>query len=69
MTGLSMGGGGTIQAVSVAPDLFAAALPICPSMNGESYAQLLHWPGVSGMDFYGIYGLSAWKACVSVKCM
>lgn len=46
VTGLSMGGGGTIQAVSVAPDLFAAALPICPSMNGESYAQLLHWPEV-----------------------
>lgn len=44
--GLSMGGGGTINAVSVAPDLFAAAAPICPSMNGESYAQLLHWPRV-----------------------
>lgn len=44
--GMSMGGGGTINAVSVAPDLFAAALPICPSMNGESYAQLLHWPDV-----------------------
>lgn len=44
--GLSMGGGGTINAVSVAPDLFAAALPICPSMNGESYPQLLHWPKV-----------------------
>ena len=44
--GMSMGGGGTINAVSVAPDLFAAAVPICPSMNGESYAQLLHWPKV-----------------------
>lgn len=44
--GMSMGGGGTINAVSVAPDLFAAAAPICPSMNGESYAQLLHWPDV-----------------------
>ena len=44
--GMSMGGGGTINAVSVAPDLFAAAAPICPSMNGESYAQLLHWPKV-----------------------
>lgn len=44
--GMSMGGGGTINAVSAAPDLFAAALPICPSMNGESYAQLLHWPQV-----------------------
>ncbi len=44
--GMSMGGGGTINAVSVAPDLFAAAAPICPSMNGESYAQLLHWPQV-----------------------
>lgn len=46
VTGLSMGGGGTLQAVSIAPDLFAAAAPICPSMNGESYAQLLHWPKV-----------------------
>lgn len=44
--GMSMGGGGTIQAVTTAPDLFAAAAPICPSMNGESYAQLLHWPDV-----------------------
>jgi predicted peptidase len=44
--GMSMGGGGTINAVSTAPDLFAAAAPICPSMNGESYAQLLHWPKV-----------------------
>lgn len=44
--GMSMGGGGTIQAVTTAPDLFAAAAPICPSMNGESYAQLLHWPNV-----------------------
>lgn len=44
--GMSMGGGGTINMVSVAPDLFAAAAPICPSMNGESYAQLLHWPDV-----------------------
>ncbi|GAA0259090.1 hypothetical protein GCM10008922_18510 [Faecalicatena contorta] len=44
--GMSMGGGGTINAVSTAPDLFAAALPICPSMNGESYPQLLHWPKV-----------------------
>ena len=44
--GMSMGGGGTINAVSVAPELFAAAAPICPSMNGESYAQLLHWPKV-----------------------
>ena len=44
--GMSMGGGGVINAVSVAPDLYAAALPICPSMNGESYAQLLQWPQV-----------------------
>lgn len=44
--GMSMGGGGTINAVSVAPDLFTAAVPICPSMNGESYPQLLHWPKV-----------------------
>jgi predicted peptidase len=37
VTGLSMGGGGTLRAMSVDPDLFAAAAPVCPSMNGETY--------------------------------
>ena len=46
VTGMSMGGAGTIQAVSIAPDLFAAAAPICPSMNGETYTHLLQWPKV-----------------------
>ena len=38
--GLSMGGAGTLRALSVDPGLFAAAAPICPSMNGETYAIL-----------------------------
>lgn len=44
--GMSMGGAGVISAVSVAPDLFAAAVPICPSMNGDSYPILENWPDV-----------------------
>lgn len=44
--GMSMGGAGVITAVSVAPDLFAAAVPICPSMNGDSYPLLANWPSV-----------------------
>ena len=28
--------------------------PICPSMNGESYAQLLALAGCAGVDFYGV---------------
>jgi len=35
--GLSMGGAGTLRALSVDPELFAAAAPICPSMNNETY--------------------------------
>jgi predicted peptidase len=37
VTGLSMGGAGTIRAMSVGSDLFAAAAPICPSMTPETY--------------------------------
>ena len=44
--GLSMGGAGVITTVSSAPDLFAAAVPICPSMNGDSYPILENWPQV-----------------------
>jgi predicted peptidase len=44
--GMSMGGAGVITTVSVAPDLFAAAVPICPSMNGDSYPLLANWPSV-----------------------
>jgi predicted peptidase len=44
--GMSMGGAGTITTVSVAPDLFAAAVPICPSMNADSYPMLANWPSV-----------------------
>lgn len=44
--GMSLGGAGVITTVSVAPDLFAAAVPICPSMNGDSYPLLANWPSV-----------------------
>jgi predicted peptidase len=44
--GMSMGGAGVITTVSAAPDLFAAAVPICPSMNGDSYPLLANWPSV-----------------------
>ena len=44
--GMSMGGAGVITTVSVAPDLFAAAVPICPSMNADSYPMLANWPSV-----------------------
>ncbi len=46
VTGMSMGGGGVLKALSVAPLLFAAAVAVCPSMNGESYGELLHLPKV-----------------------
>jgi len=44
--GMSMGGAGVITAVSAAPELFAAAVPICPSMNADSYPLLANWPSV-----------------------
>lgn len=44
--GMSLGGAGVISTVSVAPDLFAAVVPICPSMNGDSYPLLANWPSV-----------------------
>ena len=46
VTGLSMGGCGTLKAVATAPDLFAACVPICPSMNGETYPILENFPEV-----------------------
>lgn len=44
--GMSMGGGGVLTALSVDAALFAAAVPICPSMNGETYAALEFLPPV-----------------------
>lgn len=44
--GMSMGGAGTLRALSVDPGLFAAAVPICPSMNGETYTILNELPKV-----------------------
>ena len=37
VTGLSMGGCGTIRALSIAGDLFAAGAPICPTMMPDTY--------------------------------
>lgn len=37
VTGLSMGGAGTLRMLSVAEDLFAAAVPVCPSMTPETF--------------------------------
>ena len=40
VTGLSMGGAGTIRAMSVGSDLFAACLPVCPTMTPETFSIL-----------------------------
>ena len=40
VTGMSMGGAGTVRAMSVASDLFAAGLPVCPSMSPETFSIL-----------------------------
>ncbi len=40
VTGMSMGGAGTIRAMSVGSDLFAACVPVCPSMTPETFAIL-----------------------------
>ncbi len=37
VTGFSMGGAGTIRMMSVGADLFAACVPVCPSMNRETF--------------------------------
>lgn len=37
VTGMSMGGGGTLRALNVGGDLFAAAVCICPTMTPETY--------------------------------
>jgi len=44
--GMSMGGFGTLKAVAMAPELFAACAPICPSMNNETYPILENFPEV-----------------------
>ncbi len=40
VTGMSMGGAGTIRAMSVGADLFAACLPVCPTMTPETFSIL-----------------------------
>lgn len=52
VTGLSMGGGGTIRALNVGSDLFAAGVPICPSMTPETYKILK-----------GLTNTKVWVAC------
>ena len=37
VTGMSMGGAGTIRMMSVGADLFAACAPVCPTMTPETY--------------------------------
>lgn len=37
VTGMSMGGGGTLRMLNVAGNLFAAAVCICPTMTPETY--------------------------------
>lgn len=60
VTGLSMGGAGTIRAINTAPDLFAAAVAICPSMAEDTYDILRNmthtkiWAVASYVD-HGIY--------------
>ena len=38
VTGMSMGGAGTIRAMSVGAGLFAACVPVCPSMTPETWS-------------------------------
>ena len=40
VTGMSMGGAGTIRAMNVGAGLFAAAVPVCPSMTPETFSIL-----------------------------
>ena len=42
ITGLSMGGAGTIRALKVGKDLFTAAVPIAPMINDEIFYDLYH---------------------------
>ena len=40
VTGMSMGGAGTLRAMSVGAGLFAAAVPVCPTMTPETFGIL-----------------------------
>lgn len=55
VTGLSMGGAGTLRAMSVGNDLFAAAAPICPSMTPETFGILC-----------GLTSAKIWVSCAYV---
>ena len=44
MTGLSMGGSGTFDAVSRYPDLFAAAVPVCGGGDVKTASSIAHIP-------------------------
>ncbi len=41
LTGVSMGGAGTLRMLDVAPDLFSGAAPVCPTMTPETLG-ILH---------------------------
>ncbi|MBR1585678.1 MAG: alpha/beta fold hydrolase [Clostridia bacterium] len=49
VTGLSMGGGGALRALSVGAGLFAAAVAICPTMMPETFAILKTIPPQTGI--------------------
>ncbi len=40
LTGVSMGGAGVIRLLDVAPDMFAGAAPVCPTMTPETFELL-----------------------------
>lgn len=40
LTGVSMGGAGVLRMLDVAPELFAGAAPVCPTMTPETFGYL-----------------------------
>lgn len=44
LTGVSMGGAGVLRMLDVAPDLFAGAAPVCPTMTPETFGYLQGLP-------------------------
>jgi len=55
ITGISMGGAGTLRAIGVSKDLYAACAPICPFIDDEIYYNLANsaiptWVSIPYMD-------------------
>lgn len=44
LTGVSMGGAGVLRMLDVAPELFAGAAPVCPTMTPETFGDLQGLP-------------------------